>query len=105
MSRQEFEYEIPVKDGEDLLLLCQHKLEKNRFVIEHSGHKWEVDQYLGDLQGLWTAEIELVSPNESFELPSWVGQEVTFDGRYSNSSLAKNGIPKGEMEIIQDSLV
>jgi CYTH domain-containing protein len=33
------------------------------------------------------AEIELSSEDEAFEKPVWIGEEVTGDPRYFNSSL------------------
>ena len=38
--------------------------------------------------GRMKAEIELESPDEPFERPSWLGQEVTEDRRYYNGYLA-----------------
>ncbi len=58
-------------------------------VLEYSGKIWEVDNFHGDNEGLTVAEIELDEENEEFALPSWLGQEVTADLRYLNSSLAK----------------
>ena len=54
--------------------------------------KWEVDEFLGNNKGLFVAEIELTSEDESFQKPSWIGKEVTNDHRYRNSYLAKTPI-------------
>src|SRR6056297_717085 len=71
--RQEFEYEVPFSDAEQMLLLCDGPLiEKYRWHIQHAGHLWEVDEFLGENQGLIVAEIELDAPDEEFELPPWV---------------------------------
>lgn len=89
--RGEWEYEIPLADATELLLLCEQPLiEKYRRRIEHAGHVWEVDEFLGVNAGLVVAEIELGSEAEQFELPEWVGEEVTSDVRYLNSSLIKH---------------
>ena len=88
-SRAEFEYEIPVTDGEQLLKLCEGPvIEKIRRVIAHDGATWEVDEFLGDNAGLVVAEIELQSESQAFARPEWLGDEVTHDSRYFNSSLA-----------------
>ncbi|MBN1829424.1 MAG: CYTH domain-containing protein [Deltaproteobacteria bacterium] len=91
-SRLEFEYEIPAIDADDLLeKLCERPLiEKKRHVIEHEGLKWEVDEFVGDNEGLIVAEVELKSEAQRFEKPPWVGDEVTGDPRYFNSNLIKN---------------
>jgi CYTH domain-containing protein len=88
-SRAEFEYEIPVADAAQLLKLCDGPiLEKIRRVIEHEGAAWEVDEFFGENAGLVVAEIELHSEDQAFARPEWLGEEVTHDPRYYNSSLA-----------------
>jgi adenylate cyclase len=89
ISRSEFEYEIPLKDGIEILdLFTKNGTEKLRYRIPFAGKVWEVDVFLGDNAGLIVAEIELESEMEEFEIPGWVGTEVTNDGRYTNASLA-----------------
>lgn len=89
--RGEWEYPIPLADAAELLLLCEQPLiEKYRRRISHAGHVWEVDEFLGVNAGLVVAEIELAAEAEAFELPDWVGTEVTDDLRYFNSSLIKH---------------
>lgn len=90
----EFEYTIPAKDAQEMYdKLCKGKLTKLRRKVEHEGHTWDVDEFTGDLTGLWVAEVELGSLDEPFVRPSWLGEEVTSDHRYSNGWLAENGIP------------
>jgi adenylate cyclase len=95
-SRGEWEYEIPVPDAAELLeRLCEQPLvEKVRHRIEHAGHVWEVDEFLGENAGLVVAEIELGAEDETFEKPAWVGREVTGDQRYYNSSLIRQPYSK-----------
>jgi CYTH domain-containing protein len=88
-SRAEFEYPIPVWDARDLLALCEQPLiEKYRRKITHEGYVWEVDEFLGENQGLVVAEIELPEEDAPFTKPGWVGEEVTHDPRYFNSALS-----------------
>lgn len=88
-TRLEFEYQIPVADAHQMIAeLCERPvLEKIRYRIPHDPHVWEVDEFLGDNAGLLVAEIELAGESETFELPDWVGEEVTHDARYFNSNL------------------
>jgi adenylate cyclase len=90
-SRGEWEYEIPVPDAAELLdRLCEQPLvEKVRHRIDYAGHTWEVDEFQGENAGLVVAEIELGSEDEVFDKPDWIGQEVTGDPRYYNSSLIR----------------
>jgi CYTH domain-containing protein len=90
-SRQEFEYEVPLVDAKEMLELCEKPpIEKYRRVVQHAGMAWEVDEFLGDNEGLIVAEIELESETQSFEMPDWIGEEVTSDPRYFNSRLSIN---------------
>jgi CYTH domain-containing protein len=88
-SRAEYEYEIPVGDTHEMLdELCEHPLiEKRRHRIPYGDLIWEVDEFLGDNQGLVVAEVELTSEDQLIELPDWIGEEVTGDPRYFNSNL------------------
>ncbi len=89
-TRPEFEYPIPLADAKQLLELCEQPIiEKKRFLVEFEGKTWEIDEFLGDNAGLVVAEIELSSADEEFARPDWLGEEVTSDARYFNSSLSK----------------
>ena len=95
ISRQEFEYEIPVNEAEELLKLCRKPLiEKTRYHVKVGNHVWEVDEFHGANEGLWLAEIELSDENESFDLPDWAGKEVTGDPRYYNVNLVQKPNPE-----------
>jgi len=95
MSRLEFEYEIPLSDLTGLLPLCSGPLvEKNRCTIVYETKLWEVDEFLGDNEGLIIAEIELNSKDEVFSIPEWIDKEVTGDKRYYNSFLSVNPYKK-----------
>ncbi|MEM6517863.1 MAG: CYTH domain-containing protein [Cyanobacteria bacterium P01_D01_bin.71] len=91
ISREEFEYDIPLADAEIMLAdLCQLPLiEKWRYRINVGSHLWEIDEFLGDNAGLVLAEVELSSETVTFDRPSWAGVEVSQDARYYNSNLAK----------------
>lgn len=90
-SRKEFEYPVPVEEALEMLRLCTlPTIEKYRTKILFDGKIWEVDEFKGQNDGLVVAEIELNSEEETFAVPSWIGQEVTGDVRYFNSFLARN---------------
>jgi len=90
--RQEFEYEIPLADAEQMLdsLCLKPLIEKVRHYVDIGGHVWEIDEFEGDNAGLVVAEIELEHVDELFEKPDWVGEEVTHDMRYYNTSLSRH---------------
>jgi len=89
LSRDEYEYEIPLQDGLEILnTFTTSGTEKMRYEIPFKGKTWEVDVFSGDNAGLIVAEIELTSEDEQFEKPDWVTKEVTWNGRYTNASLS-----------------
>jgi CYTH domain-containing protein len=91
-ARAEYEYEIPVNDAEEILdSLCMHPLiEKIRYLVQYHGMTWEIDVFSGDNAGLVIAEVELESESQAFDLPDWIGEEVTGDPRYYNASLVNH---------------
>ena len=94
-SRDEFEYDIPIDDAKSMLAMCEQPLiEKNRRIVHHEGLDWDVDEFLGLNEGLIVAEVELESENQVFQTPKWVGDEVTNDPRYFNSSLSSKPFTK-----------
>jgi CYTH domain-containing protein len=91
ISRLEFEYLIPREEALEMLQLSVIPLiEKHRTKVRYEGKIWEIDEFEGMNKGLIMAEIELKSEDETFSVPAWIGQEVTGDIRYYNSSLAQN---------------
>jgi adenylate cyclase len=88
IRRNEFEYQIPTEEAQQLLALCEGPLiEKIRYTICRGNHTWEIDEFSGDNTGLILAEIELTHEDDAFEKPTWVGDEVSGDVRYYNSNL------------------
>ena len=88
-TRLEFEYPIPVEEGQKMLdALCERPLiEKTRRKIKHDGFTWEVDEFFGANQGLIVAEVELNDEDQPFSKPAWIGKEVTDEPRYFNANL------------------
>jgi CYTH domain-containing protein len=87
-TRSEFEYPIPLSDAEQMLELCEQPIiEKTRHVVEFRGLRWEVDEFHGVNRGLIVAEVELDDPDQTVDLPDWIGAEVTDDPRYYNANL------------------
>ena len=90
LSRYEWEQEIPLADAQDLMKLCEPgMIDKIRYLIRSGSHVFEVDEFFGENEGLIMAEVELSSEDESFDKPSFLGQEVTGDRRFYNSQLMK----------------
>ena len=91
LSRFEWEKEIPLTEGKQLLSLCEEKpVEKYRYLVKKGSRFFEVDVFLGENEGLVVAEIELEAEDSPFEKPNWLGREVTGEVAYYNSFLSKN---------------
>lgn len=90
VGRDEFEYEIPYEEGEALLGLARHSVEKTRYVLPAGeGLVWEIDVFAGANEGLITAELEVDDEDRPFDRPPWLGAEVTRDPAYKNAALAR----------------
>ena len=88
-TRDEWEYPIPLNDAVEMLKMCQGNIiEKERYIVEIDGYTWEIDEFHGTHEGLVVAEIELTDEKETFPIPSFIGEEVTGNVNYYNSTLA-----------------
>ena len=91
LSRYEFEYEIPLSDAQKIVSMSNSKfIEKIRHIIYFDKIKWEIDEFLGQNEGLLIAEVELDSEDQDIVLPEWVNIEVTNQHKYFNYNLAIN---------------
>lgn len=99
-ARYEWEKEIDVQEAEELMKLCQGTvIDKTRWIVPaETGDNlqltvdnlqliWEVDEFHGKQEGLVVAEIELDNEEQSFEIPDFIGDEVTHDPRYYNANM------------------
>lgn len=92
LSRHEYEYKIPKADAVEIIrqFSIEPPITKVRHDVPFAGIIWTVDVFGGANEGLVLAEAELKSADQSITLPPWVGDEVTNDPRYENSSLASS---------------
>lgn len=90
ISRFEFEKEISLIEGSELLRLCLPRIIcKKRYLIKYKKQLFEIDVFEGFLKGLILAEIELNSESQKVYLPDWIGEEVTGVKNFYNSQLSK----------------
>ncbi len=87
--RDEWEYQIPIEDARTMLYKCAQGtiIEKTRYIVPEKGLKWEIDEFHGAHAGLTIAEIELPEVSTTFDLPDFIGAEVSGDPAYYNSNL------------------
>lgn len=93
LIRPEYEYSIPLSDAEEMLenMRFGDVVEKIRYIVPAAepGLKWEIDEYSGANAPLFTAEIEVPTPDTPFTKPEWLGDDVSMDKRYTNRVLSK----------------
>jgi len=89
LTRPEFEYSIPLQDGQEIEQFCLKPiLEKIRYKLQQGDLTWEIDEYAGENRGLVVAEVETKDPLG--KLPQWVGREISTDERYRNYNLVEH---------------
>ena len=88
-TRMEYEYPIPLEEAKSILntLCIKPIIEKYRYIVNYAGNTWEIDEFKGALQGLVIAEIEIPSSEYNYDIPPFIGKNVTNDPRYYNSNL------------------
>lgn len=98
MAREEFE--IPMKQAEYEHLLGKiegNQIRKKRYYIplEMGGYTAEFDVYEGELEGLFTTEVEFetIEDAKNFVPPLWFGEDISKDRRYKNTYFARYGNP------------
>ena len=67
-----------------------HLVRKTRYLVPlPDGHTGELDMFHGRLEGLFFIEVEFTDQEdaENFQPPSWFGENVSMDERYTNSYL------------------
>ena len=90
-TRAEYEYPIPINDAREMLdnLCLKPLIDKFRYKIQIEGLTWEVDEFLGENEGLIIAEVELEHEQQQVNLPLWIDRQVN-DKKYFNSYLVKH---------------
>lgn len=90
-----YEYKVPVADAAEMIeqLAVTATVEKDRYRIDEGkagedGQTWTVDVFKGANAPLMLAEITVPSRTEQVSLPSWLGDDVSYDLRYQNVYLA-----------------
>lgn len=87
-KRLEFEYEIPVKDAEEILKLAEPGIvDKTRWFVPFGGLIWEVDEFHGSQNGVIIAEVEIPEDGITYIKPPFIGQDITGDVSFYNSNL------------------
>lgn len=92
VARQEFEEETTREIFEALWSVTKgRRLQKRRYFVPADGLTWEIDEFTD--RPLFLAELELPSEEHDVRIPDWLApyvvREVTHEGAYGNSQLAR----------------
>ena len=91
LVRDEFEYEIPMKDAKVMYEKSPWKVEKNRLSFQRGKEHYDVDSFPNGIQFV-EVEFKSVKDMEAWVKPSWLGEEITGVSKYSNINLAKKNL-------------
>lgn len=95
LSRVEWEKEIKIDEAKELFELCGNRIvEKYRYLVDYAGKVIEIDEFIGENEGLILAEVELEDVSEEFKKPNWLDIEVTNIAKYYNSYLSQRPFKK-----------
>lgn len=89
--RDEFEYEVPMKDGKNMYKKCTMKLEKHRLTFSRFNENYDIDSYPNGMRFV-EVEFKSVKASKTWVKPSWIGKEITGSRQYSNIALAKKNL-------------
>lgn len=86
--RDEFEYEILMKDAKEIYSKCEMKLEKRRLSFKVGNQTYDVDSFPNKMVFV-EVEFKSVKDMKKWVKPHWIGEEITGVKKYSNILLAK----------------
>lgn len=92
MAREEYNLPLNKESFDHLIKKADGRIiTKTRYFIPYQSYTIELDEFKGDLAPLIMAEVEFSSVEEanSFEAPSWFGEDVTMNPKYHNSTMSQ----------------
>ncbi len=100
-EQREQTIELTKEEFDALASLDGKRLEKTRYMYEHSGKTAEIDVFGGGLRGLVIADFEFSSrvEMESFEMPEFCLAEVTHEEFLAGGMLCGKGYPDIEAQL------
>ena len=86
-TNYEFEYSIPMKDGEEIMSTLTNIIKKERYFLEFDQRNWIIDCFKEKNYPLEIAEIELTKEKEKIIIPPFLSKEITGIKIFTNFSL------------------
>ena len=88
-TNYEFEYLIPISEGQKIMGTITNTIKKERFFLEVDQRNWIIDCFKDKNFPLQIAEIELTEEKEEVILPTFLSREITGLKIFTNFSLTK----------------
>lgn len=90
-ERYEFNHLVPIKQYDIFMhQMDGFLIQKTRYKIQYRDDIfWEIDVFEKENKGLVIAEIEIPSIDFELDIPNWLGEEITENPEYLNSSLSQ----------------
>ena len=101
-TNYEFEYVIPITDGEKIMSTIKNTIKKERFFLEIDERKWIIDCFKEKNYPLEIAEIELSDEKEKIILPPFLSREITGLKIFTNFSLTTYPFSKWKNEDLKN---
>ena len=101
-TNYEYEYSIPISDGEKIMATLKDTIKKERFFLKVNQRNWVVDCFKEENFPLKIAEIELTDEKEELILPTFLSKEITGLKIFTNLSLSKNPFSKWENKDLEN---
>ena len=95
-TNYEYEYLIPIYEGEKIMSTLTNTIKKERYYLEVDQRNWIIDCFKDKNFPLEIAEIELNDEEEDFTLPSFLSREITGLKIFTNLNLTKHPFSKWE---------
>lgn len=89
--RDEYEYEIPMKDAKEMYSKCTMKVEKVRHTFKRGDETYDIDSFPNKMMFV-EVEFKSIKAAKKWVKPSWIGEEITGVAKYSNIALAKKNL-------------
>ena len=89
-TNYEYEYLIPLSEGEKIMETLANTIKKERYFLEINQKDWIIDCFKDKNFPLEIAEIELTEEKEKVILPPFLAKEITGLTMYTNLNLTKH---------------
>ena len=98
----EFEYSIPINDGQTIMSTLSKRIKKERFFLEIDQKNWIIDCFKDKNYPLEIAEIELSDEKQEISIPNFLSTEITGLKIFTNFSLTTYPFSKWKNQDLKD---